>query len=227
MGIKNSIRNIIENIIAQYLLWIVGIAVVILTWLGQLPLYQILLIALGMFGFIFWGMNQYALWKGGHKKGFSSLSDEDMETILGKWLAKRQYSITHKTDEKALFCFVVVDNQKRPINILRPKNDQIVIRLLLALDENDLAKIPPKEQSILRFRIGVEMARFGLLYHASKPMYMYLDLPCDDLLNENIFLAAIDKIRQAHVLVIANLQVVLAITSQANAQGPGKEGSET
>jgi hypothetical protein len=85
-----------------------------------------------------------------------------------------------------------------------------VIRLLLVLDEKGLKDIPTGPQEILRFNIGIEMARFGLLYHQDKPMYVYLDLPCDDLLNESVFMNAVDKIRQAHVLMSAHVSATLA-----------------
>ena len=188
-----------------------------------------MLLLLGIIVLVFGGMNQYAGWKERHKKGFSTLGNESMEAMLRQWLDKRGYFSNHQTSEKDLFRFVVTDDQKRPVNINRPKNNPTVIRLLLALSEDDLSKIPAEQQIILRFRIGVEMARFGLLCHPNKPMYVHLDLPCDDLLAESVFLNALDKIRQAHVLMAANVQAVLAtskIPIPAIEQVPDKEDSQ-
>jgi hypothetical protein len=180
-------------------------------------------------GFSILIINQIDGWRERHKKGFSTQSNENMEAILRKWLDKRQYSSRHNTDENQLFCFIATDKQQRPFNIMRPRDNPTIIRLLLGLDEKDLGVIPMEQQSALRFRIGVEMARFGLLCHPDKPMFVHLDLACDDLLTENIFLNAVDRIRQAHVLMVANVQVVLAMikaqTPIVKAQNSGNADS--
>ena len=225
---RDFIKSVFSNIVADLLLAGMGLAAILLAWLKRLPTYQLLLIILFAVVIVFWSINQIDIFRERHKKGFSKQSDENIESALRKWLDKRQYSSQHKTDEKNLFCFVVTDQQKRPINIMRTKENPSVIRLLLALNEKELEDIPTKAQGVLRFRIGVEMARFGLLCQTIKPMYVHLDLPCDDLLTENIFLNAVDRIRQAHVLMVANVQVVRAQTetTTAKVQGTGNQGTQ-
>lgn len=212
--------------------WAVPIVIGVLAWLQQMPWYLIALSVIAAVGLVFFGINQFETWKERHKKGFSTQSNENIESILRKWLDKRQYSSQHKTIENNLFYFVVTDKQNRPINIMRPEDNPAVIRLLLALDEKELEAIPVKQQNVLRFRTGVEMARFGLLFHAEKPMYVYLDLPCDDLLTEHIFLNAVDKIRQSLVLMAFHIGAVLAAiraqeeTLMANETNSGNKESQ-
>jgi hypothetical protein len=192
-----------------------ALVVALFAWLKQVPLYLILFYAIATMTLVFLGINQIGIFRERHKRGFSTQSNENIESVLRKWLDKRQYPSEHKIDQSSLFCFIVTDKQKRPINIFRPQDNPDVIRLLLVINEEDLGNVPIKQQNILRHRIGVEMARFGLLCHASKPMYIHLDLPCDDLLTEPIFLNAIDKIRQAHVLMAANVQAVLGTVAKS------------
>lgn len=132
-----------------------------------------------------------------------------MENALRKWLDKRQYTIKKITNDKSLFYFLVTDEQERPINVVREKVTPSVIRLILAFNEKELEVIREPVQQGLRFLMGVEMARFGLLY-SEKPVLVHFDLPIDDLVNENTFLNAIDRVRQAHVLMLAHIRMAIA-----------------
>src|SRR4030042_979438 len=132
-----------------------------------------------------------------------------MEDTMRKWLDKREYLHQKRDDKESLFYFVATDEQKRPINIKRLRTASNVIQLVLAFDEKGISEIPEPEQQNLRFSAGVEMARFGLLY-SEKPIGVHLDLPIDDLITEHTFLNAIDKVRQAHVLMIAYIQMAIA-----------------
>lgn len=188
---------------------VIGLLTWLITFLEKVPGWLIWLGVLFAIGCVFWILNQIWTWRERHKKGFSTQTSEIIEATLRKWLDKRHYASQHQTDNVNLFGFVATDEQNRPINILRPKDNPDLIRLILAIDEKGLEVIPPDQQSFLRFGIGVEMARFGLLCNPNPPMYIHLDLPCDDFLTENTFLNAIDKIRQAHILIVANIQVAL------------------
>ncbi len=202
--------EIIGGIIVTILLAIAtGIWAIAQTWAGPL----IIPLVLGVFALGLLATNQLHIIRERNKKGITAMSNEQIESTLRKWLDKRQYSSKHQITETDLFRFVAIDEQKRPINVMRPKDNPTVIRLILALNEDDLAKIPVENQENMRFRIGVEMARFGLLCNPSKPLYVHLDLLCGDLLTENVFLSALDKVRQSHVLMLAIIREVSAMST--------------
>lgn len=226
MGIWNRIRSVLGNPIVQLLWGLPGIIVVI-TWivayLSRIPIWGIWLVLVftATCGVLL--SNQISVFRERHKKGFSKLTDIEMENTLRKWLDKRQYTQQKKEDEESLFYFVATDEQKRPINIKRPRTTSNVIQLVLAFDEKEISGIPEPEQQNLRFTIGVEMARFGLLY-SEKPIGVHLDLPIDDLITEHTFLNALDKVRQAHVLMVAYIRMAIATTKTplAEKQDPDK-----
>jgi hypothetical protein len=173
-----------------------------------------------------WIVFQVKGWQEKHKKGFSTLTDEQMANTLKKWLDKRHYSLQNFDRDEALFYFVVTDTEKRPINVLRPKTASNIIRLVLAFNEKDIEDIPQPQQQTLRFNIGIEMARFGVLY-CEKPVLVQLDLPIDDLVTENTFLSTIDRIRQAHVLMMAHIGAALAQAKLSKQQVLDKKDSQT
>jgi hypothetical protein len=213
MVIWKKIRSVLGNPIVQ-LLGLPGIIIVI-TWivthLAEIPIWEIWLAVVFMAGCGFWMSNQINAFRERHKKGFSKLTNAEMEDTLRKWVDKRQYSQQKIEDKESLFYFVATDEQKRHINIKRPGATSNVIQLVLAFDEKRISEIPEPGQQNLRFSIGVEMARFGLLY-SEKPIGVHLDLPIDDLITEHAFLNAIDKVRQAHVLMGAYIQMAIATT---------------
>lgn len=213
----NGVKRFFGNPIIQFIGW-PGVAIVI-TWLATnnitIPIWVMWLIFLFVIACTLSIMNQVSIWRERHQKGFTTQSNENMESVLRKWLDKRQYPSQHMPNEQNLFFFVVTDKQNRPINVMRPKDNPAVIRLAVGLDEVSFENIPQGFQESLRFQIGVEMARFGLLYKDRKPVVAYLDLPCDDLLTENVFLNAIDKTRQAFVLMSA---CILAVAHKAEPQ---------
>lgn len=214
MDIWRKIKSVLGNPIVQFL-GLPGIIIVI-TWivthLARIPIWEIWLAVVFTAACGFWLSNQVSVFRERHKKGFSKLTDIEMENTLRKWLDKRQYTQQKKKDEESLFYFVATDEQKRPINIKRPRLASNVIQLVLAFDEKEISGIPEPGQQNLRFTIGVEMARFGLLY-SEKPIGVHLDLPIDDLITENTFLNAIDKVRQAHVLMAAHIPMAKATPS--------------
>lgn len=202
MDIWGKTKSVLGNPILQ-LLGLPGVIIVI-TWLvthlAGLPIWQIWLVFLFAIGCGFWLSNNISAFRERHKKGFSKLTDVEMEHALRRWLDKREYLQQKREDKESLFYFVATDEQKRPINIKRPRATSNVVQLVLAFDEKRINEIPEPGQQNLRFSIGVEMARFGLLY-SEKPIGVHLDLPIDDLITEHAFLNAIDKVRQAHVLM--------------------------
>lgn len=216
----NKITKFIAHPIVQ-LLGLSGVFAVI-NWitakLAELPIWVIWWGFVFSVVFAFLILNQLGIWQERHKKGFSSLTDEKMESILRKWLDRREYSTTHKSDEKFLFCFFLLDKQNRPINVLRPKDCPSVIRLLWMINEKDFEDIPSPNQELFRFNIAIEMARFGLLCHPGKPLHVHLDLPCDDSLTENIFFSGLDRIRQAHVLLSAHMRMTVLVSMQQQAK---------
>lgn len=214
MDIWQRIKSVLGNPIVQLLWGLPGIIVVI-TWivayLSRIPIWGIWLAVVftATCGVLL--SNQISVFRERHKKGFSKLTNVEMADTLRKWLDKRQYSQQKRDDKESLFCFGVSDTQNRLIHIRRPITTSNVIRLVLVA-EKEINEIPDPERQKLRFFIGVEMARFGLLY-SEEPVSVYLDLPIDDLITETTFLNAIDKIRQAHVLMLAHIQMAMATPS--------------
>lgn len=213
MDIWKRIKGVLDNPIVK-LLGLPGIIIVITgiaTYLARMSIWEIWLAVVFTAACGFLLSNQISVLRERHKKGFSKLTDVEMENTLRKWLDKRQYSQQKKEDKESLFYFVVTDEQERLIYIHRPRITSNVIRLVL-IAEKSINEIPEPERQKLRFFIGVEMARFGLLY-SEKPVLVYLDLPIDDLITESTFLNAIDKVRQAHVLMVAHIQMTKATLS--------------
>jgi hypothetical protein len=201
--LKDNILNLISIIP-----WVVAAVIALLAWLQHIPWYLIVLGIIVAVAATFWGINQIGIFQKRQNQVFLGKNNEKMESLLRKWLDKRHYPTQHKTNDKYLFYFVARDTQQRPIHIMRPQSNSAVIRLLLVQGEKELERFSTKRQEILRSNIGIEMARFGLRYHEGVPMYVYLDMPCDDSLTENTFMNAIDRIRQAHVLMSAHIQAI-------------------
>lgn len=214
MDIWRKIKSILGNPIVQ-LVGLPGVIIVIswtATHLARIPIWQIWLVVLVSGGVGVLLVNQISVFREKHKKGFSKLTDVEMANTLRKWLDKRQYSQQKREANESLFYFVVTDERKRVINIQRPRTTSNVIRLTLVVAEEAINEIPEPARQNLRFSIGVEMARFGLLY-SENPVSVRLDLPIDDLITESTFLNAIDKVRQAHVLMVAHIQMTVATLS--------------
>ena len=207
MDIKKSFRPIIENIVAQYVPFGVGVLVVILAWFSrQLQLWQILALALGLCAVIFLLINQISLWKERHTKNIGGQSDKQIEDTLRKWFDKRHYSSKVIQDDKTLFYIVATDPQKRPLNVFKPSDNPSIICIRLAPDEKQIEELLPQpHQGLARFNIGIEMARIGLKCQAKSPMQIDQELQCDEFLTESSFWNAIDRIRQGHVLIQAHL----------------------
>lgn len=177
-------------------------------------------------GLTFFSVNQITIWKRWHRKGFASQTNEQIEDTLRKWLDKKQYSLTHKPNDNDLFCFVAMDKQGRPINIMRPKKEPQSIRLLLVVSEDQIKEMSNPQQNIIRHAIGVEMARLGVLWSPS-PMCVYLDLPCDDSLTESVLISTLNKIRQSSVLVSAiGNYLIVEFNESSKKQDSDKEDSQ-
>src|SRR4030042_951898 len=151
MVIWKRIRIVLGNPIVQ-LLGLPGIIVVI-TWIvthfAKIPIWEIWLAIVFVAACGFWMSNQINAFHERHKKGFSKLTNAEMEDTMRKWLDKREYLHQKRDDKESLF-------------------------------------------------------------YSEKPIGVHLDLPIDDLITEHTFLNAIDKVRQAHVLMIAYIQMAIA-----------------
>lgn len=224
-----KVTNILNHPLVQLLGG--GGIITVITWivthLAQLPIWQIWLAILFSVGCFLWIINQVNTWRERHKRGFATQNNEQIEDTLRKWLDKKQYSLTHIKNDSDLFCFVATDMQKRPVNVMRPKNEPQVVRLLLVISEEQIEKLSNSQQNIVKHAIGLEMARLGILWNPN-PMYAYLDLFCDNSLTESVFIGALNKIRQSAVLASAIAEYLITgfVVSSAKKLDSGKEDSQ-
>jgi len=92
MDIKKLLRWAIEHIYTILILFsLLGAgAVIVLTWLEQLPLYQlltiVLFVVLGVFALAFLGINQFHKFQIRRKKNITELSDREIEETIRNWL---------------------------------------------------------------------------------------------------------------------------------------------
>ncbi len=206
---KNILAKVFQFILSSPYFWsAVTIAVTwVLTHLADIPWWQVWLALLVAVGCTFWIVNQIKLWRSNKHRDFSRKSDKEMIEILRKWFDKRQYSSSTLLDEKCLFHIVGTDRENRKLNVIRSKENPSTINIILSIGDEDIDKIPQPYQDKARFDINVEMARVGLLCNPKPKMYIEQVLHCDEFLTESKFWNAIDRIRQGHVLIDANLKL--------------------
>lgn len=234
---SNRKWNWIQVILQTPFFWVAVAVVVTAIWTGlkgwfaspYAPLFVPVLLA--VVGLTFYAANQIR--ESRDKKGFSRKTDAEIADILRKWLDKRHYSSRLAPNDKTLFHVVGTDPQKRSLNVFKPKENSSVICISLSMNEKQIEQILPQpHQNIARFRVGIEMARLGLLCHPEAPMRIEQELQCDEFLTESSFWNAIDKIRQGHVLMQAHLVLASQEAKIANQtpttteQVPDKKGSQ-
>jgi hypothetical protein len=206
---KKILEKVLQIILSSPFFWsAITIAVTwILTHLADIPWWQVWLALIFVIGCTFWIVNQVKLWRGSRFKDFSRKSDKEIVEILREWFDKRHYSSSTLSDEKYLFHIVGTDKENRNINVIRSKENPSTINIFLSINEQDISKIPQPYQNKARFDINIEMARVGLLCNPSPQMYIEQVLYCDEFLTESKFWNAVDRIRQGHVLINANLKL--------------------
>ncbi len=208
----------------------VGLGAMILSWFADLPIYVILLLAMGTIVLMFLGINQIHAFRERHKKGFSTQSDDEIEATLRKWLDKYQFSTADKPIKEALFRFTIEDSQKRLISVYRPRDHAGILRVMAILHSDILLPIPEAKRAGILLVIGVEMARLGVYYGPAPLVTVHEDLPCDDSLTEYDFINVVKRIRQALVVIGAHISVALASLQEqieTTEQVPDKKDSQS
>ncbi len=95
----------------------------IVTELAKLPIWEIWLAIVFIIGCAFWILNQVSSWREKHKKGFSKLSDKEIERTIREWVDIPGFTFKRlDVDEnESYFVFSVTDYDNHPINITRSK----------------------------------------------------------------------------------------------------------
>jgi hypothetical protein len=227
MIVWDRINRFFGNPIAQFfgLVTIIEVGNYIWTRIAKVPPWQLWLVFWVGLGCAFWLTNQIAVFRQRHSKGFSQLNNEKMEATLRQWVDKRRYSHQKVEDANHLFCFSFRDEQKRPIGVSRLKATQNYLQISMAWDEKQIDMFAEPNQQLLRFSIGVEMARFGMLYQP-KPMLVYIQVPIDATMNESKFFDVIDKVRQAHVIISAQINFAFMQSQLQPTKKPDKGQEE-
>ena len=127
MDIKKSIRNIFENIIAYLLVVVVGGVAVVLTFLAQLPLYQLLLFLLAAIGVTLWVINQYAILKERRKRQLTKLTDRELENMIREWINIPAWSVQPQPLEKGISFAYTVNHQKLLVFLFKQAKEPIII----------------------------------------------------------------------------------------------------
>ena len=100
MDIKRLLRDLLVGAITTYFPAIIGGAVIVLVWIGDLPPYQVLLLILFTIVLVLWGINQMRVLQERRKRGIAEVSDKEVyETIRG-WLDDPAFTFQRMTNPK-------------------------------------------------------------------------------------------------------------------------------
>ena len=168
MDIKRLLRDLLVGAITTYFPAIIGGAVIVLVWIGDLPPYQVLLLILFTIVLVLWGINQMRVLQERRKRGIAEVSDKEVyETIRG-WLDDPAFTFQRMTNPKCLFQFVVAEDQgRRPVTVSRTKAkpSQLSISTGITLaDEHrkQYEKLSNNEKDKIGHNLRIEMARYGI-----------------------------------------------------------------
>jgi hypothetical protein len=158
-----------------------GVAAVVLSRLQQLPLHYLLLIALGAFALVFWGINNFRAFQNKRKKGIAELSDKEIDTTIRDWLDDPIFTFKRENKSECLFQFVVTDEQGRPITVSRTKlkPNQLSITTGINLSDEHRQKyetLSHDEKEKITHILRIEMARYGVGYKGIKKGLERIDL---------------------------------------------------
>lgn len=206
----NWLRSVVSHIVANLLFWGVPLVVGLLAWLQSVPWYIIALSTIIAFGAIFWGKNQFDVFRERRKKGFANQSDPQIEDVVHQWIDKPSFSIRREILPEAHFQFVLTDPQGRPVAITRLKNEptQLQLSVRILLTEEQQCRIATFQESIrsgLISKLRVEMARFGIgfqdIEHPLKQIILIETISLDDSLTNFYLMQRIMFVRRASVLI--------------------------
>jgi hypothetical protein len=168
MDNKRVLRDLVVGAITSYFPAIMGGAVIVLAWLGDLPAYQLLLLILFTIVLVLWGVNQIGVLQEKRRRGIGEVSDKEVyETIRG-WLDDPIFTFQRKMSDECLFQFVVSEEGgRRPVTVSRTKAKagQLSLSTSITLGEEHRKKyerLGNKEKDKIVHNLRIEMARYGI-----------------------------------------------------------------
>ena len=168
MDIRRVLRDSLVGGITTYFPAIMGGAVIVLVWLGDLPPYQLLLLILFTIVLVFWGINQIQILQERRKRGIAEVSDKEVyETIRG-WLDDPVFTFQRKMSDECLFQFVVSEDQgRRPVTVSRTKAKpgQLSLSTGITLGDEHRKKydrLSNKGKDKIVHNLRIEMARYRI-----------------------------------------------------------------
>jgi hypothetical protein len=199
------------------------VAVVILAWLKQVPAYLIVLSAIAVIALGLLGVNQFALFRERHRRGFSKLTDKEKEPAIREWIDIPGFTIKRSDVEdgtEAFFFYTIVDSGGRLIHIRRSKRDPDCIGMwadipIPAESKEMHVKLTQYELKKLAGALTLEMLRLGCGYELSNfskkgfLFRIYNIIPIDDFLTATVFKSEGAQLSRAYTLVIGIIGLTL------------------
>ena len=228
------LRALFTEFVANLLIGAGGVGVVIMALLAQVPIYILLLVALGSFCLVFFGINQFHAFRERRKKGIASLNDQEIEDTIRNWVDIQAFSFQRQVAEAQLyFKFLITYNLNRKVTIIRCRDESSVIELITDVT------LTPTNQSVnqsvwekLASKLSVEMARLGIQFKFNgepnllERITLIEPIMIDDSLTGFYF-------RQRVMFVVRAIVLVQQITKETFGElnfsepNPHKEGSQS
>ncbi len=191
------IKRLFTDYLAGWLLVITPLFVGFLAWIQSLPYYVIALATLFAFGAIFWGINQFHVFRERRRKGLSSRSDKEIEDVIRNWLDDPGYKFQRKDindplfHNDRLFHFEVEDEWGRVISIARPRAKPTRLDLASAVflsseHKKMYEELNPDDKNNLVHNLRVEMARIGVLFKGIETSLNRVDIGDSVSLDDNL-----------------------------------------
>ena len=168
MDIRRLLRDFLVGAITTYFPAIMGGAVIVLVWLGDLPPYQLLLLTLFTIVLVLWGINQIRILQERRKRGIAEVSDKEVYENIRGWLDDPAFTFQRKMSDDCLFQFVVSEAQgRRPVTVSRTKAKpgQLSLGTAITLGDEHQKKydrLSNTEKDKIVHNLRIEMARYGI-----------------------------------------------------------------
>lgn len=197
--VKKWIKENILDIIGL-LPYVAAVAVVVLAFISKLPPYQIGIVILALFALVFFGINQFKIYRAGRVKGLGKQNDIEIEDTIQNWLTKPGYKFEKKDINDPVFHndryfhFEVEDEWGRVVSIARPRvvptRLDLSSAIYLAPDhKKHYENLNASERKTLIHNLRVEMARFGLVFRGlegTEPKLERIDFGDSVSLDDNL-----------------------------------------
>ncbi len=142
-------------------------------------------------------INQFHIVLMRHRRGFTSMKNERIDTTLRSWLDKLGYSIRSASDTKMLFQFVATDNQQTNITVCRPIAEDNFIFIggnwnIPPDIEKWFDEMPKDSREEMLSELRIELLRMKVdnsgLKHPLKQVAVQVRVPCDETCTEAVFI---------------------------------------